>query len=109
MHSRSVFTPPVRNLYTAPNCPRGRRKYSFPAQLDERIREIYLADPRVKARPDIRHLAKQVGIPHWAIKKRARELGLARTKQKPWSEAEPGLENRGICSVDYAFPKTCGS
>jgi hypothetical protein len=33
-------------------------------------------------------LAKKVGIPHWALKKRARDLGLARTKEQPWSEPE---------------------
>ena len=27
-------------------------------------------------------------MPHWALKKRARELGLARTKELPWSETE---------------------
>ena len=27
-------------------------------------------------------------MPHWALKKRARELGLARTKELPWSERE---------------------
>jgi hypothetical protein len=27
-------------------------------------------------------------MPHWALKKRARELGLARTKEQPWSEPE---------------------
>ena len=27
-------------------------------------------------------------MPHWALKKRARELGLTRTKELPWSERE---------------------
>jgi hypothetical protein len=36
----------------------------------------------------IHQLACQIGISHWAIKKRARELGLARTKETPWSEPE---------------------
>jgi len=67
---------------------RRRRKYVFTAQIDERIREIYLHHPNAKSRPGIRKLAGQVGIPHWALKKRARELGLARTKEKPWSEPE---------------------
>jgi hypothetical protein len=67
---------------------RRRRKYVFTAQIDQRIREIYLSHPNAKTRPGIRHLAEQVGIPHWALKKRARELGLARTKEKPWSESE---------------------
>ena len=49
------------------------RKYVFTAQLDERIRRIYLVHPGAKTRPGIRQLAEQVGIPHWALKKRARE------------------------------------
>ncbi|HEX8895193.1 MAG TPA: hypothetical protein VF783_17825 [Terriglobales bacterium] len=30
-------------------------------------------------------------MPHWALKRRARALGLARTKELPWSEAELGI------------------
>lgn len=66
----------------------GRRKYLFTDQIDQLIREIYLNRPDAKTRAGIRLLAKKVGMPHWALKKRARELGLARTKEKPWSEAE---------------------
>jgi hypothetical protein len=65
-----------------------RRKYVFTTQIDQRIREIYLHHPYAKSRPGIPKLADQVGIPHWALKKRARELGLARTKEKAWSEPE---------------------
>ena len=65
-----------------------RRKYVFTAQIDQLIREIYQNQPDAKARPGIRLLAKRVGMPHWALKKRARELGLARTKEKQWSDAE---------------------
>jgi hypothetical protein len=39
-------------------------------------------------------LAKKVGMPHWALKKRARELGLARTKEVPWSEPELAILSR---------------
>lgn len=66
----------------------GRRKYIFTDQIDQLVREIYLNAPDAKARPGIRLLAKKVGMPHWALKKRARELGLARTKELPWSEPE---------------------
>ena len=66
----------------------GRRKYLFTDQIDQLIREIYLSHPGAKTRPGIRVLAKKVGMPHWALKKRARELGLARTKELPWSEPE---------------------
>jgi len=67
---------------------RSRGKYTFTNQIDELIRAIYLDRPGAKTRPGIRVLAKKVGIPHWALKKRARELGLARTKENPWSEPE---------------------
>ena len=66
----------------------GRRKYTFTDQIDQFIREAYLSRPDNKTRPGISVLAKKVGIPHWALKKRARELGLARTKELPWSEPE---------------------
>ena len=33
-------------------------------------------------------MANKVGVPHWALKKRARELGLARTKELFWNERE---------------------
>ena len=65
-----------------------RRKYVFTDQIDQLIREIYLNHRDAKTRPGIRLLAKKVGMPHWALKKRARELGLARTKELPWSETE---------------------
>src|SRR5271165_3640473 len=68
-----------------------RRKYIFSDQIDHLIREIYLSPPKAKTRPGIRLLAKKVGMPHWALKKRARELGLARTKELPWSERELGI------------------
>ncbi|MGA3314839.1 MAG: hypothetical protein ABSC64_00210 [Candidatus Korobacteraceae bacterium] len=65
-----------------------RRKYVFTDQIDQLIREIYLNHRDAKKRPGIPILAKKVGMPHWALKKRARELGLARTKELPWSEPE---------------------
>ena len=65
-----------------------RRKYIFSDQIDHLIREIYLSPPESKTRPGIRLLAKKVGMPHWALKRRARELGLARTKELLWSERE---------------------
>src|SRR5664280_3695079 len=74
--------------YTLRDKPRGRRKYIFTDQIDQLVREIYLNAPGAKTRPGIRLLAKKVGMPHWALKKRARELGLARTKELPWSERE---------------------
>jgi len=71
-----------------------RRKYIFTDQIDQFIREIYLNHRNAKTRPGIRLLAKKVGMPHWALKKRARELGLARTKELPWNEAELAILSR---------------
>ena len=69
----------------------GRRKYVFTDQIDQLIRESYHNRREEKTRFNIRLLAKKVGMPHWALKKRARELGLARTKELPWSERELGI------------------
>lgn len=65
-----------------------RRKYVFTDQIDQLVREVYLNRGRDQSRFSTRGLAKKVGIPHWALKKRAQELGLARTKELPWSEPE---------------------
>jgi hypothetical protein len=65
-----------------------RRKYVFSDQIDQLIREVYLNHRNAKTGIGIRPLAKKIGMPHWALKKRARELGLARTKELPWSEPE---------------------
>ena len=67
---------------------RSRRRYVFTDQIDQLIREIYLNHRNAKTGFGIRPLAKKVGMPHWALKKRARELGLARTKELPWGEPE---------------------
>ena len=55
-----------------------RREYVFTDQIDPLS---YLSHQDLKKRPGIPQLAKKVGVPHWALKKRARELGLARTKR----------------------------
>jgi hypothetical protein len=68
-----------------------RRKYLFTDQIDRLIRESYHNRQNEKTRFNVRALAKRVGIPHWALKKRARELGLARTKELRWSQAELGI------------------
>ena len=65
-----------------------RHKYIFTDQIDQLIREIYLSHPGARKQPGIRMLGRKVAIPHWALRKRARELGLARIKERPWSEPE---------------------
>ena len=87
---------PEAHLATA----QGRRKYLFTDQIDQFICEIYFNHPGAKTRPGVRMLAKKLGIPHWALKKRARELGLARTKEKPWSDAELEILQRYAWMTD---------
>ena len=78
----------------------GRRKYLFTDQIDQLIREIYLSQRDARTRMGIRPLARKVGMPHWALKKRARELGLARTKELPWSEPELAILARYAWMTD---------
>ncbi len=101
----SMSVAPICDGRSVGNKAKRRRKYVFTAQIDERIREIYLHHPNAKSRPGIRQLADQVGIPHWAFKKRARELGLARTKEKPWSEPELAILARYAWMSDERIRK----
>jgi hypothetical protein len=71
-----------------------RRKYIFSDQADQLIREAYLSPRDGKGTSSILLLAKRLGMPHWALKKRARELGLARTKELSWSEPELAILSR---------------
>jgi hypothetical protein len=72
------------------------RKYVPNGWIDDQIRRIYQerADKRLSSLPNLKQLAKKLGWPHWAVKKRGRELGLARTKETPWSERELKLLER---------------
>jgi hypothetical protein len=71
-----------------------KRLYVFNDQIDQLIREVYLTRRDTKMRPGIPLLAKKVGMPHWALKSRARQLGLARTKELPWSDRELEILSR---------------
>ena len=77
-------------LCVAPHhvCVPSRRKYLFTDQIDQLIREIYLNHRKPKSCSGIRLLSKKVGMPHWALKKRARELGLG-------ADERAGLEREG--------------
>jgi hypothetical protein len=60
-----------------------RKKYFFDETSDCLIRECY--DTRTET---IDCLSQILGFPRWTIKRRAQTLGLARTKEKPWSEKQ---------------------
>jgi hypothetical protein len=59
------------------------KKYYFNEFADSLIRERY--DRRTES---ISNLSVALGFPRWAIKKRAQMLGLAKAKEKPWSDNE---------------------
>lgn len=62
----------------------GKRKKWFRQEWHEaELRKRY--DSRAET---IRELTVLFNVPDWVVKKWAQELGLARTKEKPWSEAE---------------------
>ena len=59
------------------------KKYFFDESSDRLIRERYDSSTAT-----IELLSQKLGFPRWTIKRRAQTLGLARTKEKPWSETE---------------------
>lgn len=59
------------------------KKYFFNEASDQLIRERYDS-----CTGTIDWLSQRLGFPRWTIKRRAQTLGLARTKEKPWSEKE---------------------
>lgn len=69
------------------------KKWVPTAEIDAAITRIYTEEYNLKLRrlPTLAAFARKIGWPHWAVKKRGRELGLARTKEKPWTERELDL------------------
>lgn len=64
------------------------RKYVPTAAIDAVITRLYVERVGRDKIPHLKLFAKKINWPDWAVKKRGRELGLARTKETPWSEAE---------------------
>ena len=67
---------------------RKERKYKPTPAIDAAIRRLYVERVGRTRLPVVREFAKKIGWPKWAVCKRGRELGLARTKESPWSERE---------------------
>jgi|SRR5580658_1498148 hypothetical protein len=64
------------------------RTYQFTPLIDDLIRLAYRQYRFYGNRQAISHCARKVEIPSWKIRRRAVDLGLTRTKEQPWSEAE---------------------
>jgi hypothetical protein len=75
-------------------CARRRRKrlYLPSEQIDQLIREGYRRFWEFNSRKAIKATASRIGWPAWAVKKRARVLGLCRASEaQPWTEQEEQL------------------
>jgi hypothetical protein len=81
--------------------PNPRSKYAFTTQQDARIREVYALKLGAQKKISIKGtLEKEFGIPGWRILRRARQIGLSRTKEKPWSRTELELLDRSAWKTD---------
>ena len=77
-----------------------RRKYTHTDESDTLIRQAYHRWIEYGNRRSIPGVAAKLGWPKYVITKRGRELGLARTKEKPWTPTEEAiLEDWGWMSV----------
>lgn len=94
--ARNTSTEEPQRRFTSAPARKTTHKYHLSEQIDQMIRAAYLERGKSRALPGLKLLAKKLGLPHWALKKRARQLGLVRTKEKPWSE--PELEILARCS-----------
>lgn len=71
---------------------RGRqRRYKTNERIDDAIIDLYT---NFQGRQAIKDFAAKIRWPYWQVKKRARELGLAKTKEKPWNDAELAILER---------------
>lgn len=69
---------------------RKHTKWIATETIDTMLRRIYSErlDRPSSEILSVREYAARIGWPHFALKERARKLGLARTKEHPWSPAE---------------------
>lgn len=72
------------------------KKYVSNDLIDRRLRALYHQSPDKKrnAGQSVKKLAAQIRWPVWALRVRARELGIARTKDRPWSDEELAILER---------------
>lgn len=72
---------------TLNNCPayvatrKGKRKYEFTPEMDDLVRAAYHQFRVYGNRKAITHCAQRLEMPRWAVLRRGRDLGVARTKE----------------------------
>lgn len=64
-----------------------KRKYFFTLEIDECIRRVYRTNT---GNGEVNELARRLGMPRWAVQKRAREIEAyeIKIKEPKWSEKE---------------------
>ena len=80
--------------FSVENIRKKRRKYEFTPYMDDLVRAAYQQLRVGSDRRAIRNCGRRLALPRWAVLRRGRELGLARTKEAPWSDMEIGLLER---------------
>lgn len=75
------------------------KKYNFTAEMDDRIRRMYLNDVGMRSvayKGYVRDLASEYGMPRWRVSKRAVELGILPIQQKEpvWNDKELSILER---------------
>jgi hypothetical protein len=72
--------------------PPSRRRRIYTPEIDDRIREIYSRPiplgKNFQGGIGVKALAQELGWPPHAITQRARDLGIGRVKEKPWTQEE---------------------
>lgn len=70
------------------------KKWVPTPEIDAVIKRLYAERVGRDRIPHLKEFAKKIGWPGWAVKKRGQQLGLARTKESPWSEEELAILER---------------
>ena len=68
-----------------------RRKYTHTNETDAVVRKAYHFWITYGNRKTIPGAAKKLGWPQYAVTHRARDLGISRTKERPWTAAEEAI------------------
>jgi len=63
-------------------------RWPFRPEHDDLIRDAYKKTYQFGQRGALTRVAQRIGYPKYAVLQRGRALGLARTKDRPWSDAE---------------------
>ena len=68
-----------------------RRKYRHTEATDAAIRHAYHLWYDFGNKKAIQNAADKIGWPKWVLTHRAKDIGLARTKETPWTRGEEAL------------------